>query len=124
MDVAAKEKAAQLERDFGIPHPERRLQTALRTRDCPDREPYHPVTPFHTGVGKDRIAELEGKGFEAEDAFIILLMRGARIEALASAADELVEELAAQVRTRLHSYSDLDELIAEAQRSVNMWWRS
>lgn len=124
MEVTASDKAAQLERDFGIPHPERRLHVALRTRDCPDREPYHPVTPFHTGVGKIRIAGLEARGFEVEDAYIILLMRGARIETLASAAGEKVDEFAAQVQKRLNGVADLDPFIGEAQRALNMWWRS
>lgn len=126
MGISARVKADQIERDLGILHPLTRLAIGLRRRDNPATEPYHPVTPYHETVGSERISELEDKGYERADAFIILLMRGGRIESLAAAAGEEVNELAAQVRHRLASVNDadVDPLITEAQRVLDLWRRA
>jgi predicted nucleic acid-binding protein len=119
--VLASEKADQLERDLGVRHPMKALYAGLRARDN-----YHEVTPFHSAVGRKRIAELEASGLEREDALIVLLMRGARIEAIARAAGEFVEDLAEQVKYRLRciGQDDLEPLIGVAQRNLNLWRRA
>lgn len=117
----ADEKAAQIERAFGVLHPVKALRASLRRRDDPNREPYNPVTPYHRYVARQRLREIEARGFEPEDALIVLLMRGSRIEALAHAEGVDVEEVAAQVRHRLAQIDVYDDdRITEAQRCLDL----
>jgi hypothetical protein len=111
-------KAERLERDFGVLHPRRKLRAGLRRRDD-----YHEVTPLHAHVARERIEEIEARGFEREDAFTVLLMRGARIETVAKGAGEAVEELAAQVRAHLRKI-DPTSLYEECWRGLNLMDRS
>lgn len=105
--------AEQIERDFGIPHPRRMLFARLKAEDS--RE----VTPFTESVGADRITEIVARGFTEEDAYVVLLMRGARREAVANAAGESVGDLVAAVRHRIRQV-ELEPLVGEALRTLNL----
>jgi hypothetical protein len=110
-------KAEQIERAFGVPTPAKKLERALTRRDDPNREPYHPVTPYQIGVLRQRVRELGHKGYQGWEACIILLMRGARIEALADAAGYPVEQYVEAMRRRVRR---LDPAMREDMEDIAM----
>jgi hypothetical protein len=121
-NASASDKAGQLERDFGVHHPRKALPAGLRRRDD-----YHEVTPFHAAVGRDRLAGLGERGYDVVDSCIVLLMRGARVETLAKATGEGVEELVEEIRARLKLQpwsGTLEPMVAESQRNLNLWRRA
>jgi hypothetical protein len=113
---AVDDKANQLERDFGVTHPLRRLRGGLRRRD--DRD----IEPFTIQVGRDRLAELDARGFGGVDGLVVLLMRGARVEILAKAIDQEPDAVRGRVVRRI-KMGDLDTHMTEALRTLNLSWR-
>jgi hypothetical protein len=114
------DKAMQIERDYGVPHPTKRLFRALKARD--DSE----VTPFERSVTWDRYSELQAASWkpEVEDGIIVLLMRGARIEAVAAAAGDTVTGIRQQVTLRLRQLDNLDDHVGEALKYLNLGSRA
>lgn len=127
METPCSSKAEQLERDLGFPHPQRLLTASLRRRDG-----YKEVTSFQRSVARQRLAELGDKGYSQDDALLILLMRGSRIEVLANAFTawphqiaHLADVLAERAKARLRALSEIevDALIGEAQATAYIWRR-
>lgn len=114
--LRAEAVGAQLAQDFGIPTPKQKFRHAVNARDD-----WNEVTPLHRNVAADRIAELIGNGFDQDDACVILLMRGARIEAVADAMSQDVDHLAGGLKARVANTPDLDTLYAEAQKVIRLW---
>jgi hypothetical protein len=110
-------KAIALENDFGIQHPRTRMFAGLRRKD--DRD----IEPLLVSVARDRIAELATRGFDEEEAMLVILMRGGRLEVLALAVKEAASELRKTLRARLKGL-DQSPLIAESQRGLDLWRRA
>jgi len=106
-------KAAQLERDFGIPRPVTLLRGGLRRRDDRDIEPYT------ASVARDRLIEIAGRGHTEDEALIVLMMRGARLEVLAKALDTEAEGLRGRIKAALTKVT-LGSLYGEAQRGLDL----
>ncbi len=111
------DKANQLERDFGVTHPMRMLRGGLRRVD--DRD----IEPFTVQVGRERLLELDGRGFGGVDGLVVLLMRGARVEILAKAIGQEPDAVRGRVARRV-AMGNLDDHMVEAQRTLNLSWRS
>jgi len=117
------EKSAQIERDFKIPNPLSRMSAALHRAS--DAE----VTPFTVRVGRERLAALESRGFREGDNAIILLMRGARREAVAAAMGYRMKHMTtfvADIRGRLRALTeaDLDEMAGVALENIDLMRRA
>jgi hypothetical protein len=118
------DKSAQLERDFGIQHPLKALRAGLRKRD--DRE----VTPLQVTCMRREFAELEGLGLDEDDAILVVLMGGGRIEVIAAMMfgikwdqGEDADEVEAQARYRLQG-THPEYLIPYTWRKLNLLRRA
>lgn len=131
--MTADEKAGQLERSFGIPHPRRLLAGALRRASKYDGA---PVTEFSRSVVDDRMREMAETGLTAEEAALVLLLRGCPVASLVAWADDrghypdgrsfhvlYVSEAAAEFRIawRRLTADEQDDLIARAQSNIRLW---
>ncbi len=110
---STNDKAMQIERDFGLAHPLRRLRVGLNRRDK------RTVTPLQATVIRDRWNEIVERGFTGEEAAVILMMRGSRREAVCTIykctpldLDELVFQTLKNRKT--------DDLVEEAMRLWNL----
>ena len=126
----ALEKAGQLERDFLVKHPLKALRIGLKKRAEAE------VTPFQAQVAHDRIDGLTAKydDMTYEEAMIVLLMRGARIENLNVATGgescwkrgvwhDDTSVLVNLIQGALMA-ADLEALAAVSQENISLWNRS
>lgn len=81
------------------------------------------IEPHTASVARDRIAELEARGFDDEEAMLTLLMRGARIEVLAQGVNARTADIRVTLRYRLKQGVNLAPLIVESQRGLDLWRR-
>lgn len=93
------------------------MRGALSRYDARDIEPHT------SAVARDRLNELEARGFDDEEAMLTLLMRGARIEVLAQGVSAQVGDVRTTLRYRLKQGVDLAPLVAESQRGLDLWRR-
>ncbi len=127
------EKSEQLERSFGIRHPEKALNGALRRHDGSE------VTPFQQARARDKLLWLSReRDVSLVDAAIVMLMGGARIEAIAAAVftppnrpgkieearvhtSRWVRARLAQMREQRRGWAHRERLIELSHESLNLW---